>query len=458
MPRIGKWRSEEAIRRASARAGAALAAAFAVMGTAVFVVAGCFLSDKQVCPPGTEIEGVYVGGMTGSEAERLIAEAGEKKAKDYVCTIRLPCEDDKTAVFTGNEFSAEADIAAAVSSALAGESGGIPLRFDEGAVLRQMRLLAVSAQRPPVQPSVGFSKERASAGERFWRVPGADGCELDCAECVRRIVSGQTSFDAPMTLVPYDTAPELPLPELIGEFETSFAGAALGTEQRVANIEKAAELINGTVVPPWGTFSCNAVLGRRTEANGWKLAPGITQRGAGTEDQPGGGVCQASGTLFNAALLADMTIVYRQAHSRPISYCEPGRDAAIDTDSIDLVWKNPTASPVYVFMWADKNLQTLRCEIFGERERTDRICVETELVKTVDPTPDEIVFDDSLSPWETAELNPAITGYVYRTYRVRTSQDGKTEREFIGESVYRMHPRRIAAGEKAYEKLTGAAP
>ena len=71
--------------------------------------------------------------------------------------------------------------------------------------------------------------------------------------------------------------------------------------------------------------SLNAILGDRTEANGWKLAPGYVS--GRSEDQPGGGVCQISSTLYCAALKADLSIVQRQNHSIPVGYIAQGLDA-----------------------------------------------------------------------------------------------------------------------------------
>jgi len=47
-----------------------------------------------------------------------------------------------------------------------------------------------------------------------------------------------------------------------------------------------------------------------------KVVPGI-----------GGGVCQVSSTLYEAALFAGLGIVERQGHSMAVSYLPPGRDA-----------------------------------------------------------------------------------------------------------------------------------
>lgn len=457
MARIGKWRSAPQRARAALSAAGIMASAVAVFAAVSAITSGFGVSrkDKQVFPEGTRVEGISIEGLTEKAALKLIEEGAEARIAHYSCTVRLPGRDDWPIVFTAEDYPVSVDPDATLAEAASGGNNAFVMRFDEDAVRSAARSASAAALTEPVQPSVGFSKERVPAGQRFWRIPGIDGSELDVEQCVRLITSGKREFDAPMRVIPFDEEPCQMLPELIGSFETSFAEGSLAAKNRVWNIVRAAELINGTVVGPQSTFSCNAVLGRRTEENGWRKAPGITRRGAGTEDQPGGGVCQASTTLFNAALLADMDIVYRQAHSRPIAYCEPGRDSAIDTDSIDLVWKNPNDEPVYVFMWADEENKTLLCEIYGTQETRSSVEIETVLVSVTEPANDEYVLDTTLQPDAVIEDNPAITGYVYKTYRIHKENGREISREYVGESVYRMHPRRFRAGAEAYAKAMG---
>ena len=65
-------------------------------------------------------------------------------------------------------------------------------------------------------------------------------------------------------------------------------------------------------------------------------------------DSIGGGVCQISTTLYNAALLAEMEIVQRQNHSMIVTYVDPSNDAAIAGTYKDLKIKNPYDTPIYI--------------------------------------------------------------------------------------------------------------
>ena len=66
------------------------------------------------------------------------------------------------------------------------------------------------------------------------------------------------------------------------------------------NIKNGAEKLNGNVLYPGESFSCNEHLVPWTEDNGWY--PAGTYVDGGVADSLGGGICQVSSTLYNAYL------------------------------------------------------------------------------------------------------------------------------------------------------------
>jgi vancomycin resistance protein YoaR len=62
----------------------------------------------------------------------------------------------------------------------------------------------------------------------------------------------------------------------------------------------------------------------------------------------GGGICQVSSTLYNAALLGELNIVRRANHSIPVNYVPLGRDATVTDTGIDLVIENPHDHPIAI--------------------------------------------------------------------------------------------------------------
>src|SRR5262249_18604136 len=112
-------------------------------------------------------------------------------------------------------------------------------------------------------------------------------------------------------------------PVLVGSFTTPFPCC----QPRVTNIRRAAQLLDGTVLPPNGRFSLNGALGRRTIAKGFVPAPSIS--GGELVDSVGGGISQVSTTLYNAAFFSGLKLVAHTPHSFYISRYPPGREATI---------------------------------------------------------------------------------------------------------------------------------
>ncbi len=115
---------------------------------------------------------------------------------------------------------------------------------------------------------------------------------------------------------------------------------------RMDNINLALKAINGKVICIGKEFSFNAATGKRSFANGYLEAPVIVNEKK--EMGIGGGICQVSTTLFNAAELAGMDITERYSHSVNVSYVEEGRDATVVYGLKDLKFINNTEKNVKI--------------------------------------------------------------------------------------------------------------
>ena len=147
--------------------------------------------------------------------------------------------------------------------------------------------------------------------------------------------------------------------EEIGAFTTWFSTEDTG---RCSNIALAAKKLDGLTVRAGQEFSFNAAVGARTKKRGFKEAK-IIQDGefvTGT----GGGVCQVSTTLFNAALLSGLRVTARSPHSLAVAYIAPSRDAMVSSAS-DLKFKNPFSYPVYLSVKTGEGYLTVR--FFGRK-------------------------------------------------------------------------------------------
>jgi vancomycin resistance protein VanW len=130
---------------------------------------------------------------------------------------------------------------------------------------------------------------------------------------------------------------------VIAQYATSLDGRNRAQRH---NADLALDRIEGAIVKPGETFSFNLRVGTYSRDQGYRKAP-VSYNGQ-LVDSWGGGVCQTSTTLYNAALLAGMTIVERNRHRFAPSYVPPGRDAAVAFNTIDLKFRNPHDFPVRI--------------------------------------------------------------------------------------------------------------
>lgn len=156
-----------------------------------------------------------------------------------------------------------------------------------------------------------------------------------------------------------------PYGKVLGTYTTK---AKWGQTNRNTNIRLACEAINEYVVQPGAQFSFNTVVGQRTKERGYKEA-GVYVNGQ-VDTGVGGGICQVSSTLFNAALLSNMTITARRAHSLPVSYLPRGRDAAVSWGGPEFKFKNPYSFPVMICTYFNPNTCEIVISIKGRADAT----------------------------------------------------------------------------------------
>ena len=171
--------------------------------------------------------------------------------------------------------------------------------------------------------------------------------ELDVAAIPALVLTavqdGKHEIVLPVSAAPKEISDEMlaGINHVIGEFSTRFSA---GNVPRAANIRLAASKLDGVILMPGDTVSFNGTVGRRTLKGGFRMA-GVYANGK-HDTGVGGGICQVSTTLYNAALFSDLGIVSRTNHSMPVPYVPVGRDATVDYGNIDLVLKNTEPNPI----------------------------------------------------------------------------------------------------------------
>lgn len=171
-------------------------------------------------------------------------------------------------------------------------------------------------------------------------------------------------------------------PDLLASFSTKYVNNA----DRTTNLRLAAGKINGTVVLPGEVFSYNKVVGKRTIAAGYKNAA-IYQDG-GVTDGLGGGICQISTTLYNAAIQAGMLIEERRNHMFVPTYADAGKDATVVWGSTDFKFENRRSYPIKIEATVSGGIA--RIKIYGLKtdEEYDRynLSIGTKTIKNTSST------------------------------------------------------------------------
>lgn len=130
-------------------------------------------------------------------------------------------------------------------------------------------------------------------------------------------------------------------------------------ENRVFNITKACQSLNGVVIEPGQEFSFNDTIGPMGEENGYLKATGFDSQGKLIQVSAGG-MCQVSSTLYNAALLANLEITERHPHSRRVYYVPADKDATVYYGSLDLKFINNTDEKIKITAENDSYSVTIK--------------------------------------------------------------------------------------------------
>ena len=135
---------------------------------------------------------------------------------------------------------------------------------------------------------------------------------------------------------------------LLASHSTTSSNTAAGNH----NMKKAMDMCNGSIIKPGEIWSFNGCTGNSNiESDGWKKA--VVYVGGRQDYGVGGGICQASTTIYNAALMANLGIVERHYHIWAAGYAKAGFDATIDYPGLDLQLQNNTEYPVYIECYMD---------------------------------------------------------------------------------------------------------
>ena len=196
------------------------------------------------------------------------------------------------------------------------------------------------------------------------------------------------------------------------------------------------------MLDPGEIFSYQDIIEETDRTFGFKSAPVIMEG----ELRPGigGGICQVSTTLYNAALLSDLEIVERRNHSLPIGYAPLGRDATFTSDGgIDFRFKNTTEKKLLVRSEAKNGKLTIK--LFGTSPEERVIEIVSKTVNVIQP-PTQIKKDASLAAGQQRVLKKGKPGYRVNVYKKVTVNGEVVDQMLISQDTYRPQPSMILAG------------
>lgn len=329
------------------------------------------------------VAGIPVGGKSQEELKKLVAELAAR-IEGLPVVVKLGARSEKS---TAGRLGAKVDTDAAVAAAVAPpaeepslidrirekftgpEPLDIPLTLsvDEkstsrnlakfsirvGAEPRNARLTKVGGKFVPKAPRPGKELDSTAIAQKLQEALDASEIRTKVTASLEEQPQRSTWLSAQEPLViegaTREGRPRISLEELkpiTARLVTFRTGLGSSSRNRVHNISLACKAIDGTVLLPGDVFSYNETVGPRVPSAGFKDAPVII----GGELQPGtgGGICQVSSTLYNAALLADLKIVRRSHHAFPVHYLPAGRDATVVDGAIDFRFRNTLEHPIAI--------------------------------------------------------------------------------------------------------------
>jgi len=208
--------------------------------------------------------------------------------------------------------------------------------------------------------SVNIAKKEASYNEKDWGIviKGENGKSLNIEKTLELLLAAneETKVEPVIdTTTPSHTVAELKSKiTKISSYKTKIYDTV---DTRMNNLVLSCKYIDGFVLNSGDIFSFNGIVGETTKEKGYQDGHMYLKDKDGKVnivDAPGGGICQVSSTLFNAADGCGMTIVERHEHSKDVGYVPEGRDASISIGTLDFKFQNNRDKKIMIKIKVEK--------------------------------------------------------------------------------------------------------
>ena len=430
---------------------------------------------------GVYVDGIHLGGMTMQEGTDAVVRQAQQRNDEWY--VRLMYGGSVVLDLRASHLGMTTNVTDAIQQAWAqGHTGTMQERLvemekkltqpfeaytalpsgDTSVIDGLLNEIASKVYRAPVDAQlVGFHPELTDPETIFEITDEVQGRYLDTSslkEQIYQMVSTMTSGE--LEIVPTPLYPSLTRAD-VKKTVTLRADAytkisTTSTEERTKNIRRSFELINGTVLLPGEEFSFNKIVGKRSTENGF--FPAIEYAYGEHVMGVGGGVCQASSTIYIAAVRANLQITDREPHSMKVNYTEYGNDATVNMDGkkIDFKFKNNTDAPIYIVCSVQSNPENrkrlvARTQIFGlaheEGVSYDLVTETVEILPVpIDPVYKKDKNGSRVKYTDQEETVKGKEGYVVQSWRVKYVNGEEVERTELYRDTYKAIPTVIYTG------------
>ena len=428
--------------------------------------------------PGVYVDGIALGGMTKAQGEEAVRTHLQQKKDNWSVTLVAPNGVSKTitADALGIDWDPDAALSQAWSvghSSYAGQFLLTALENKEKEIneAKSQEHHFTSAQQ--AADSQALEQILSSVEQAFYRAPqdavflGFDadnvdnpfsyqqeewGQKLDTDSARQQIQALVDSLESgTVYLTTSVILPEVTVEDLSVDHQLRCRAitpiSSHSSDDRTDNIRIAFSKINGLVIENGKKFSFNSVVGKRSIANGFHAAVEYVY-GQETEGI-GGGVCQASTTVYLASAQAGMTITKRVPHSMSVSYTSLGLDATVsDTKGheIDFSFRNDSGYPIYITARVTSSAtskKNLVCEvcIYGHSLGNTRYELVAQTIETIPKPTEPTLVKDKQAQYVTYEdeqktVAKGREGYVVESYLITYENDVEVSRELKYTDTY----------------------
>lgn len=461
-------KAKQRIRQRNLHVGITLLAVIVIIFLLIWFALWRYVSreDKTHIYKNVYIGKTNVSGMTEKEAAKAVENTlGDYQNKQLILKIK-----DQQVSLTIEELGAEVEnIDNLARQAMEyGKTGSMWSRYkqirnlkkknyvidesfqiDEAALEKLIEERAVPLEQKAVNATATYN------GSGFDLTEEADGYTIDVAKSVQKIVDFMNKKwnyeDAEVELELNTEKPTIKKTDLeslkdeLGSYTTN-----AGWGDRVQNLRRAAELINGSVVMPGEEFSVEQATLPYTEENGY--VAGSAYENGQIVESIGGGLCQVSTTLYNAVLYAELDVTQRAPHSMIVTYVDPSRDAMIAEGISDFKFVNNYDTPILIEGYIDSNNQ-LGFYIYGKdtRDAGHSVEFESETLETTEYTKN-YEEDPESAIGSLTEEGTGMDGSTARLWKITYENGEEVSREVINNSTYQPSEVTIKVGTASENK------